>query len=331
MQDINKVMIIDDNATFIFPLEMLLKKKGIDVVSFTNPEEAIEYLKNNKIHVLLTDYHMEPLINGDEVIRRVRKFDKDIIIYLQTGYSEILPADEVLEKYDIQGYIDKGEGQEKNLQLIIASLKQAKLIEEIKNTKYKLDAQNYKNQFLGRFLNRLIGEIGERSMAMAGAVVNLDDMQNTISEDKKELYIHSIETIKHNTAKLNELIKSLDINEEMPISIAELERILKNLFEIILSIKYMHLNISYDNSHQILNCNPNTILFILVDIIDYLISQEEKEINMSLKNEQNISEIVIENNINNIDLIEKINKLATLDSYIKINYNENNLSIVIGK
>ena len=98
MEKANKVMIIDDEKTFIIPLEIGLKRMGIEVISFTNPEEAVEYLKNNKVDVLLTDYHMEPNINGDEVIHRVREFNKEIIIYLQTGYAEKLPADEMLEK-----------------------------------------------------------------------------------------------------------------------------------------------------------------------------------------------------------------------------------------
>lgn len=328
MENINKVMIIDDKDTFIYPLEMVLKKKGIDVISFTNPEEAIEYLKNNKVHVLLTDYHMEPAINGDEVIRRVREFDKDIIIYLQTGYAETLPADEMLEKYEIQGYIDKGEGQEKNVPLIIASLKQAQLIEEIKQTKAKLDAQTYKNQFLGRFLGRLMGEIGERSMSMSGAVVHLEDITENVNADKIELYSNSVNIIKNNTTKLNELIKSLDIDENIHSSVGELERKIKNLFEIILSIKYINLNFNYENKYQILNCNQYTILFILVDIIDYLISKEEKEINISIKYNEN-AEITVNNKIEDMELLEKLNKLATLDSNVKINYTDSIVSIII--
>lgn len=328
MENINKVMIIDDNATFIFPLEMVLKKKGIDVISFTNPEEAIEYLKNNKIHVLLTDYHMEPAINGDEVIRRIREFDKDIIIYLQTGYAETLPADEMLEKYEIQGYIDKGEGQEKNVPLIIASLKQARLIEEVKQTRKKLDAQSYKNEFLGRFLNRLMGEIGERTMAMVGAISHLEDMKDDIPADKKELHNNSVENIKKSSTKLNELIKSLDINENMPVSVGELERKIRNLFEIIFAVKYINLNFDYENEYQMFNCNQYTILFILVEIIDFLISKDEKTINISIKDEDGVV-VYIDNNIEDINIVEKTNKLASLDENVNVNYTDSKISIIV--
>ena len=48
MKKANKVMIIDDEQTFIIPLEIGLKRMGIEVISYTDPEEAIEYLKNIK-------------------------------------------------------------------------------------------------------------------------------------------------------------------------------------------------------------------------------------------------------------------------------------------
>ena len=101
----NKVMIVDDDETIILPIEMSLQERGIETISFTDGEEAIKYLKNNKVSVILLDYHMEPHINGDEFIKRVREFNKEIIIYLQTAYSEELPAMDMLEKYEIQGYI----------------------------------------------------------------------------------------------------------------------------------------------------------------------------------------------------------------------------------
>ena len=41
MEKANKVMIIDDEKTFIIPLEIGLKRMGIEVISFTNPEEAV--------------------------------------------------------------------------------------------------------------------------------------------------------------------------------------------------------------------------------------------------------------------------------------------------
>lgn len=323
----NKVMIIDDEQTFIVPLEIGLKREGIEVISFTKPLEAIEYLKNNKVDVLLTDYHMEPEINGDEVIQRVREFNKEIIIYLQTGFAEDLPAEEMLEKYDIQGYINKGEGQDKNMQLIKASLKQASLIEMIKEQKKQIDAQEYRNEFLGKFLNHLMGEIGERSMAMAGGIVHLEEMKETIQENHKELFTNSVDTIKRSSNKLNELIKSLSISEGV-ITIGELESQLKNLFDITLAIKDIKLNINYEEKYTMLNCQREILIYIIVDIIEYLIKANEKEINISIEKSEKVT-IKVCNEILNAELIEKLNKLAYLDDNITIITETKTISIVI--
>lgn len=328
MEKSNKVMIIDDEKTFIVPLEIGLKRAGIDVISFTDPIEAIEYLKNNKVNVLLTDYHMEPGINGDEVIKRVREFNKDIIIYLQTGYAEELPANEMLDKYEIQGFIDKGEGQEKNMQLIKSSLKQANLIEMVKEQKKEIDAQNYRNEFLGKFLNRLMGEIGERGMAMAGSIVHLEDMTENIQNNDKELFVNSVDTLKRNISKLNELIKSLSIDEGL-ITIGGLEHKLKNLFDITLSIKDVKLNIKYYDEYLMLNCQREILIYILVDIIESLINSNIKEINILAEKNEKVR-IKICNNINDSNLMEKLNKLAYLDENIKIENEYEQIVIYIG-
>jgi len=328
MEKANKVMIIDDEKTFIVPLEIGLKRVGIDVISFTDPIEAIEYLKNNKINVLLTDYHMEPGINGDEVIKRVREFNKDVIIYLQTGYAEELPADEMLEKYDIQGFIDKGEGQEKNMQLIKSSLKQANLIEMVKEQKKEIDAQNYRNEFLGKFLNRLMGEIGEIGMAMAGSIVHLEDMTENIQNNDKELFVNSVGTLKRNISKLNELIKSLSIEEGI-ITISGLEHKIRNLFDITLSIKDIKLNLKYEDAYLMLNCQREILIYILVDIIESLINANEKEINILTEKSDKVK-IKICNNITDTNLIEKLNKLSYLDDNIQIEMEFEQLVINIG-
>lgn len=328
MEKANKVMIIDDEETFIVPLKIELKRYGIDVVSFTNPLEAIDYLKNNKVNVLLTDYHMEPAINGDEVIKRVREFNKDVIIYLQTGYAEALPADEMLEKYDIQGYIDKGEGQEKNMQLIKSSLKQASLIELVKEQKKEIDAQTYRNEFLGKFLGHLMGEIGERGMAMAGGIVHLEDMKENIKDSDKELFVNSVDTIKRNSHKLNELIKSLSINEGV-ITVGELENIIRNLFDVTLLIKNVKLDINYDEKYIMLDCKREILIYILVDIIEYLLKNNENDIKVLVeKNEK--TTIKISNKIVNEELIDKLNKLANFDEKISITIENEHLYINIG-
>ncbi|MBE5820631.1 MAG: response regulator [Clostridiales bacterium] len=325
MEKTNKVMIIDDEKTFIIPLEVGLKRHGVDVVSFTDPEEAIQYLKNNKVDVLLTDYHMEPSINGDEVIRRIREFNKDIIIYLQTGYAEMLPAEEMLEKYDIQGYIDKGEGQEKNYRLIKSALKHAQTLELVKEQEKQIDAQTYRNDFFGKFLYRFIGEIKEKGMVIGGLVNSITIERETISEEEFEKYSNNIKIA---LKSIMEMIESLEIEEKTMISITDLEQLLNSLFNIDFKIKNAKLDIKNENNIFGFTCDIKTIVYILTDIIEYLLEQEEKEICFSILKEEDLY-IKVLNEIKNKEIIEKIKKLVLLTKEIEIMETNGNIKIII--
>lgn len=329
MKKANKVMIIDDEQTFIIPLEIGLKRMGIEVISFTDPEEAIKYLKNNKVDVLLTDYHMEPNINGDEVIHRIREFNKDIIIYLQTGYAEKLPADEMLEKYDIQGYIDKGEGQEKNFRLIKSALKHAQTLELVKEQEKQLDAQEYRNQFLGKFLNMLMGEIGEKSFSMAGNILSLEEIADEIPSNEREIYNKSVNNIKASIEKLNQLIKSLELEREN-ITISELKDILISLFDVTFTVKDIKLNFKNNtgNEYLIISADVKVLVYILVDIIEYLIRSQEKEIDILCEKEDENIIIKVCNRIENDELFNKIEKLAMFDEKVIIKNEYNQIKVI---
>lgn len=315
----NKVMIVDDDETIILPIEMSLQERGIETISFIDGEEAIKYLKNNKVSVILLDYHMEPHINGDEFIKRVREFNKEIIIYLQTAYSEELPAMDMLEKYEIQGYINKGKRDFERMQLIISALKQAETLELVKEQKEQLDAQEYRNQFLGNFLNLLMGEIKERTFAMSGNLAILEDLKTNMIEDKQENYEKSVQNIKNASKQLIGLIEKLEIRDSN-VTIKELKNTINALYEIKLGVKSIKLNIkqNFDNEYEIIKCKVNNIIYILVDIIEELINQNEEEINILIEKEENSLAIKICNSIEKENVINKIKKIAMFDDKIEI-------------
>ncbi|MDO5556366.1 MAG: response regulator [Clostridia bacterium] len=315
----DKVMIVDDDQTIVFPIEMSLQEKGIETISFTDGEKALEYLRQNKVSVILLDYHMEPNINGDEFIKRLREFDKETIIYLQTAYSEDLPAIDMLENYQIQGYIDKGKSDFERMQLIISALKHAQTLELVKEQEKQIDAKDYQNKFLGKFLNRLMGEFGERSFAMSGNILILEEFGEEIAPDKKELYNRSLNNIKVASSKLNEMIKSIELEEE-DISIKVLENTLNKLFESVFCIRNVTLNIRNEtnNDYQMFKCDAKVLIYFLVDIIENLVEKGETQINLLVEKIENAVTIKVCSNIENNELVEKIEKLAKLDNKIKV-------------
>lgn len=72
------VLIIDDQSTGRMILSEIVRSidKKLDVVTFGDPLEAIEYAQNQPVDLVLTDYKM-PNLDGIETIRRLRRIFRD--------------------------------------------------------------------------------------------------------------------------------------------------------------------------------------------------------------------------------------------------------------
>lgn len=84
-------LIIDDNPFVLNMLTALLKKNNYTVISFQDPEKALEYLKSEdgkKIDIIITDYYM-PKISGLELAETIRSTIeiKDTPVILLTRFK----------------------------------------------------------------------------------------------------------------------------------------------------------------------------------------------------------------------------------------------------
>ena len=88
MEELSAV-VIDDSKTILYLQKQFLEELDIQTEIFSNPLEAIEYLKNNKVDFLFVDYVM-PEMNGLEVIEQVKLFfDGVIIMITSVGENEL--------------------------------------------------------------------------------------------------------------------------------------------------------------------------------------------------------------------------------------------------
>lgn len=313
-----KVLLIDDDENYGFALKTLLGSKGLDINCFTNPEEALVFLKTKSVDIILLDYYM-PQMTGEEFLRKFREFNEETIVFLQTAFSEEKPELEMLKTLNIQGYIDKNKDPDEIFLEISSGIKMSELMKKIKQQEMQIDAQEYRNQFLGNFLNLLMGEIKERTFAMSGNLTILEDLKTNMIEEKQENYEKSVQNIKNASKQLISLIEKLEISDSN-ITIKELKNTINALYEIKLGVKSIKLNIkqNFDNEYEIIKCKANNIIYILVDIIEELINQNEEEINILIEKEENSLAIKICNSIEKENVINKIKKIAMFDDKIQI-------------
>lgn len=136
-----KIIAVDDEEGIIDSLSIFLKRSGYDFIGITNPQEAIERVKNEHFDLMILDFIMTP-IHGDQVVEEIRKFDKDLYILLLTGHKDLAPPLETIRKLDIQGYCEKSNKFDQLLLLIESGIKSISQMKEIKKVTTQLSETN---------------------------------------------------------------------------------------------------------------------------------------------------------------------------------------------
>ena len=96
-----RVLIVDDEMGIIDSLYIFLKRFGYDFTGVTNPLEAVEKVRTEHFDLMILDFIMTP-IHGDEVVEKIREFNKEIYILLITGQKDLAPPLETIRRLDIQ-------------------------------------------------------------------------------------------------------------------------------------------------------------------------------------------------------------------------------------
>ena len=82
------ILIVDDEKAILNMFTLAFSKKGYQVRSAENAEEALEILKTEKIHVMFLDLNL-PGMNGIELCQAIKKEMPMAIVYALTGYASL--------------------------------------------------------------------------------------------------------------------------------------------------------------------------------------------------------------------------------------------------
>ena len=85
------VLVVDDEPDIALLCNRILSRAEYQVTSLTDPREAIEYLQQNHIDLLLVDISM-PGVDGFEVIARAQIVQPDIAVLVMTGFGTVETA-----------------------------------------------------------------------------------------------------------------------------------------------------------------------------------------------------------------------------------------------
>ncbi len=100
-----RILIVDDDRAICDYMQTLLERDGYQVKTMSNPVGVIDELKSVDYHLVVLDLMM-PKRDGIEVMREIRKHDKDLAVVIFTGYPNLDTAVASM-KLDAVDYIKK--------------------------------------------------------------------------------------------------------------------------------------------------------------------------------------------------------------------------------
>lgn len=84
-----RILLVDDDPLFRSTIELDLKRTGYEVIQASNGREALDYLSNHQVDIMLSDIAM-PEIDGIELLKKIKEKMLNVpAIMLITGFSDI--------------------------------------------------------------------------------------------------------------------------------------------------------------------------------------------------------------------------------------------------
>jgi two-component system response regulator HydG len=123
-----KVLLVDDHKPFRDSLAKILEGKGLQVFSAPDGEEALDILRKEDIHLVLTDLKM-PKMDGVELLKVAKTIRPEVEVILITGYGTVDTAVTAMKDgaYD---YIQKPFKPQEILKLVRKAIEKQSLVLE---------------------------------------------------------------------------------------------------------------------------------------------------------------------------------------------------------
>ena len=132
-----KLLLVDDEADFVWLASQMLEDAGYHVLEASNGEEALTRFKKDIPDLVLMDYRM-PGENGLETSLQMKQLHPEIPIVIITGYAEIRVAVNAM-KAGIYDYVTKPLNPDDFLFTIQRALEKMALEKEVQHLKHMLN------------------------------------------------------------------------------------------------------------------------------------------------------------------------------------------------
>ncbi|MFO7666568.1 MAG: sigma-54 dependent transcriptional regulator [Desulfobacterales bacterium] len=91
------ILIVDDEKNYPPILSAVLEEEGYETLTANNGITALEIVQNSDIDLVLTDMKM-PLMDGIELLERIKAIDQDLPVIMMTAHGTVEKAVEAMQK-----------------------------------------------------------------------------------------------------------------------------------------------------------------------------------------------------------------------------------------
>ena len=290
------VVIVDDIEEVLRATKNCLEFEELNVTCFSNPIEGLEYLKTNKADVLLLDFFM-PEMNGDEFVEKLREYNQETIVILQTGYADKIPPLEMIDKMNIQGYLDKVKGENELILMTKSAIKTSFLNKKIREKDQEIAKMNYKKAIMGNLIANLANEAKDQLMQISGMNESIKMSTNDYETENK--------VIENALKKTYELYEALNFENLQNIDVLQFNKIINILLKPTILLNNVNLSFETENKEIIINEASNNI-YLIIKLVEILVENKSKDINIKVveDNDKTYLLIIAEEIINSINLQE---------------------------
>lgn len=146
------ILVVDDEADVVASVRDLLRL-DYRVLGATRPQDGLQLLQEQEIHVVLTDQRM-PGMSGVELLRQVRESQPEVTRLLFTGYADVKAVIDAINEGNVFRYIAKPWDPEELQSLIRQATEQYELLTERKRLLGDLQAKNVELERANRDLQK---------------------------------------------------------------------------------------------------------------------------------------------------------------------------------
>ena len=170
----SKIIAVDDEKMVTSAFKALFKVEGYtDVHLFNTPKDAIEYLKDNKPDLIISDFIM-PEMNGLEFLTEAKKLYPEVSMILLTGYADKENAIKAINEIGLYKYIEKPWDNDDLMMNIKNGIERSHLLENLRNKIAELEVAKKQLQDYSQNLEKIVAErtadLSEANKKLSGII-----------------------------------------------------------------------------------------------------------------------------------------------------------------